>query len=110
MPSEKTLKTIVIVLGILLVVGFFVVVGTIVIRLGGSGTPAPEAAPNAEAIVLPEVSGRQLEIPAGATVQGVSGNQKILVVHIKTAAGADRVLVFDRESGEILSDAEIVPE
>lgn len=110
MVSEKTLKIIVIVLGVLLVVGFLVVVGTITVRLGGNETPAPRAAPQGAEIILSELAGRQLKLPAGANVQGVSGNREVLVVHIKTAAGSDRVLVFDRESGEILSDTEIIPQ
>jgi len=91
MPSEKTLKRIVIILGVLLVAGFLVVVGTIIYRamdLGEGKKPTDEAA--------------VLTIPGDATPLGMSKENSVTILKVRNAEGEIEELVFDALTGDYL--------
>ncbi|MEE8295871.1 MAG: DUF6476 family protein [Sphingomonadales bacterium] len=91
MPSEKTLKRIVIFLGVLLVAGFLVVVGTIIYRamdLGEGKKPTDEAA--------------VLTIPGDATPLGMSKENAVIILKVRNAEGEIEELVFDSLTGDYL--------
>ena len=91
MPSEKTLKRIVILLGLLLVGGFMVLVGIIIFRavnLGG-GENTSENAP-------------VLTIPDDAQPLGMSRESAVTILRVRRADGEIEELVFDARTGEYL--------
>ena len=91
MPSEKTLKRIVIILGVLLVAGFLVIVGTIIYRamnLGEGKNPTDEAA--------------VLTIPGDATPVGMSKENAVTILKVRNAEGEIEELVFDATTGDYL--------
>ncbi len=91
MPSEKTLKRIVIILGVLLVVGFLIVVGTIIYRVTN---PKPVEPASDEAPVL--------TIPGEATPMGISKEISITILKVRNAEGEIEELVFDATTGDYL--------
>lgn len=91
MPSEKTLKRIVIILGVLLVAGFLVIVGTIIYRamnLGGD-----ENLPEETAI---------LTLPGNATPLGMAKETSVTILRVRNAEGEIEELVFDALTGDYL--------
>jgi len=91
MPSEKTLKRIVIILGVLLVAGFLVIVGTIIYRamdLGEGKKPTDEAA--------------VLTIPGDAAPLGMSKENAVTILKVRNAEGEIEELVFDALTGDYL--------
>ena len=91
MPSEKTLKRIVIILGVLLVAGFLVIVGTIIYRamdLGEGKKPTDEAA--------------VLTIPGDATPLGMLKENAVTILKVRNAEGEVEELVFDALTGDYL--------
>lgn len=90
MPSEKTLKRIVIILGVLLVAGFLVIVGTIIYRAMNLGDEtSPEEAP-------------VLTIPGDATPLGMSKENSVTILRVRNAEGEIEELVFDARTGDYL--------
>jgi len=92
MPSEKTLKTIVIVLGVLLVLGFMVLIGIVIFRAtkpGGSEEKQADSAPG-------------LTLPRDKTPVGMTQNTAVTILKVKTPDGEIEELVFDAETGEYL--------
>lgn len=102
MPSEKTLKRIVIVLGVLLVGGFAVIVATIIIR-ATNPAPGDNETVRAEAVSF---SG----VPDGAKILGGARNGKTIMFHIETKEGFEKVIVLDTATGELLGELEISDE
>lgn len=98
MPSEKTLKRIVIILGILLVVGFAVVITTIIYRAANLAIDH-NGAINAE--------GFSTNIPDGAQIIGGFRKDNTLAVHYKTSNGDEKVIVLDIKTGMLLGELEI---
>lgn len=96
MPSEKTLKRIVIILGVLIVGSFAVVVGTIIVRsLGGSPDQASEQ------------STISFAIPDGAKILGGSRNGETIIFHFETLEGVEMVVVVDVRTGAVIGELEI---
>lgn len=99
MPSEKTLKRIVIFLGVLLIAGFAVIVGTIIFRATKLATKDEVAqidfqvAPSSPVLFV---------TPEGAELIGISRENAVFVVHIRTKEGAEQKLVFNSQTGELL--------
>ena len=100
MPSEKTLKRIVIILGVLLVAGFAVVVTTIIYRAANLAAGDAETAPESPATI-------SLNIPDGAKIIGGSRNGDLLTLHFETPAGDEKVVVLDIKTGAIVSELDI---
>ena len=86
MPSEKTLKRIVIILGVLLVVGFAAIVGTIIYRV--INPKDAEVPPD----VYETVSSSSVSFPTpeGAELIGISHNMAVTIVHIKINKGSSK--------------------
>jgi len=99
MPSEKTLKRIVIVLGILLVGGFTVIVATIIYRATNLA-PVEKETVNAEEVSFGGV-------PDGAKILGGARNGKTIMFHLETKEGIEKVIVLDTATGELLGELEI---
>ena len=98
MPSEKTLKRIVIILGVLIVGGFAVVVGTIIVRsLGGSPDQASEQ------------STTSFAIPDGAKILGGSRNGETIIFYFETLEGVEMVVVVDTRTGAVIGELEMEP-
>ena len=100
MPSEKTLKRIVIILGVLLVLGFTVVVGTIVYRaanLASRDDVAAQETPGTLSATLPD----------GAKIIGGSRTGDTLTLHYETIDGTEKVIVWNIQTGEVLSELEL---
>ena len=104
MPSEKTLKRIVFILGALIVILFAVVVGTIIIRAIGSGNEGGSQDGGGQ-------SGAEaaFAIPDGATILGGSRNGSTIMYHFKTLDGQERVVVVDIVSGAVIGELEMEP-
>ena len=99
MPSEKTLKRIVIILGALIVILFAVVVGTIIIRaIGGDNEGGGQPA-----------TGVAFTIPDGATILGGSRSGETIMYHFETADGVEMVVVVDAETGAVIGELEVEP-
>ena len=99
MPSEKTLKRIVIILGVLLVAGFAVVVTTIIYRAANLAT-GNESTPESAATI-------SLNIPDGAKIIGGSKSGDLLTLHFETPAGDEKVVVLDMKTGGVVSELDI---
>jgi len=92
MPNEKTLKRIVIILGVLLVAGFLVVVGTIIYRaINPGGDKEPRTA-----------EGPVLTLPNDKTPVGISKQAPVIILKVRTQEGDIEELVFDGVSGDYL--------
>lgn len=91
MPSEKTLKRIVILLGFLLVGGFMVLVGIIIFRAVNLGQDenTSENAPI-------------LTIPGDAQPLGMSRESAVTILRVRRADGEIEELVFDARTGDYL--------
>ncbi len=100
MPSEKTLKRIVIILGVLLVVGFAAIVGTIIYRV--INPKDAEVPPD----VYETVSSSSVSFPTpeGAELIGISHNLAVTIVHIKNKQGVEQKLAYDSRTGEFLGE------
>lgn len=98
MPSEKTLKRVVIILGLLIVAGFAVVVGTIIVRALN-----PEEAG--------EISSGTVNyaIPDGARILGGSRTGETIMFHFVTADGVEMVVVVDARTGAVIGELEVAP-
>ncbi len=99
MPSEKTLKRIVIILGVLLVVGFAAIVGTIIYRV--INPKDAEVPPDVYETVSSSVS---FPTPEGAELIGISHNLAVTIVHIKNKQGVEQRLAYDSRTGEFLGE------
>lgn len=91
MPSEKTLKRIVIILGVLLVGGFLTLLSIIIYRavnLGGKEQPTEEAP--------------VLTIPGDATPLGMSKENSVTILRVRNVDGEIEELVFDAVTGDYL--------
>lgn len=98
MPSEKTLKRIVIILGVLIVGSFAVVVGTIIVRsLGGGPDLASEQS----------TAATDFAIPDGAKILGGSRNGETIIFHFETFDGIEMVVVVDVRTGAVIGELEI---
>lgn len=110
MLSEANLKRLVLFQGVLLVAGLVLVVVTIIYRLfnpeDGVGA-APEAS---AAFVLPEAAGRAIAVPAGSELEGYTTDGAVLILHLTTGEGRDRILVLNVAEGRILGDYELAPQ
>ncbi|MEE8258241.1 MAG: hypothetical protein V3R20_00970 [Sphingomonadales bacterium] len=100
MPSEKTLKRIVIILGVLIVGGFAVVVGTIIVRSLGSGPDQPSDQTTAAT---------GFAIPDGAKILGGSRNGETIIFHFETLDGIEKVVVVDTRTGAVIGELEMEP-
>ena len=88
----KFLARLVTVLTATMIVGVLVIVGLLVTRLQRDETPAP---------ALPA----EITLPGGATARAVTwGDDWYAVV-----TGDDRILIYDRASGEMRQTVDIVP-
>lgn len=91
MPSEKTLKTIVIVLGVLLVGGFAVLILMMVQRATNLGKETDET----PALALP-----------GDVIPSGMSKTKVTILRVKTPEGEVEELIFDTATGEYLGKLE----
>jgi hypothetical protein len=87
-----TLKTVVIVMGVLIVVGFAVVVIEITRRLSNMGEEE-EAFPAGEA--------RTLSVPQGCTVAEIAGVGERLALRLEPAAGCPDLIYLDASGREV---------
>ncbi|MCH8348136.1 MAG: hypothetical protein IH901_06560 [Proteobacteria bacterium] len=101
MPSEKTLKRIVIILGILLVTGFFAIAGTIIYR---SVNPVQEVEVAGDVYEAVSASSVSFPTPKGAELIGISHNIAVTIVHIKNKQGVEQRLAYDSRTGEFLGE------
>ena len=101
MPSEKTLKRIVIILGVLLVTGFFGIAGTIIYRSANPVQEVEVASDVYEAVSSPSVS---FPTPKGAELIGISHNMAVTIVHIRNKQGVEQRLAYDSRTGEFLGE------
>jgi len=96
MPSEKTLKRIVIILGVLLVAGFMVVVGTIVYRLANPDWDQKgPAGITARGLIMSTP-----ENPVKLVRHG--SNEKITVFIFENSRGKQSVMIIDNATREVL--------
>jgi Family of unknown function (DUF6476) len=109
MFSEKNLKRLVIFQGVLLVGGLIVVIAAIAYRLSSSG-PTPLAPPVATpALALPNEAAEKVAVPEGSRLVGATSDGRVLILHLQTKEGRDRVLVLDLDRGNVLGDYELEP-
>ncbi len=89
----RGLKILVISMAILIVAGFVVLVSELGSRVSQlSSSPVEGAAPFAEALGAPD----------GSTVEGITGLEGRLAIHIRWPDGRDRVYLVDPASGRHL--------
>ncbi len=107
----RALKALVIGMGILIVAGFAVLVVGLIQRVGVGGdgdggvagsTPRAPIAGMKSPAVSGDFGDVRVSLPAGAVVAGVSTDAGRLVVHVRLAGGASRVLVIDLATGRRL--------
>lgn len=106
MPQNtRTLKAVVIVLGVLLVVGFFVVIATIIIRLGNLGedeassyVAAAETGATIPAIEAP--SAFDLPLAISETIKNFTLDGSRMAVHVQGPEGA-RLLIINLNDGSV---------
>jgi len=94
---QRTMKIVVVALGVLLFAGLATVAGRI-IYLASAKTTQPPPAPRPA--VPPEA---MLRLPAGAQVRSMSLSGDRLAVHYE-AAGAEGIAVYDLAAGRALTD------
>jgi len=96
MPSEKTLKRIVIILGVLLVAGFLTVVGTIIYRLSiPDGSKQTGAEISADDLIMSTP-----ENPVRLVRYGK--NDKISIFIFENKRGEQSVMIVDNQTREVL--------
>ena len=105
----RTLKIIVVVLGVLIVVSFG---GLIYGILQGWGQLGPRAKAPAAATSAPSVplagggrtpwGGRGLGLPPGARIERMETAGGLVVLHVREAGGAERLVVVDPANGALL--------
>ncbi len=91
MPSEKTLKRIVIILGVLLVGGFMALVSIIIYR-----------AVNLETKDKAGAQGPVLALPSSVQPVGISEEKSVIILKVRNADGVNEELVFDALTGDYL--------
>ena len=105
-PSYKTLKVIVIVLGILLVFGFAAMVGTIIYRVANMGDETVSASASMDTsgseLMLPGFGVINVVRPSGSELVGHGYDNGILSLHFRDPEGNDRLVLVDAASGKIL--------
>ncbi len=99
--TERTLKIIVAVLGVLIVLGVLTVIGRM-IYLASRG-PAQSASASAIAATP------RLALPAGAVIRSMALSGDRLAVHFDAASGSG-IAILDLANGRTLSRVELVPE
>lgn len=104
----RTLKIVVIVLGVLLVLGFALLVAGLyheATKLGGQaeGPMVEKAAPVAGP--GPEVS---IDVPAGASIERIAVDGGRVVLHIRGPQG-EEVVVLDPARGNVVTRLRLVP-
>lgn len=104
MPSEKTLKTIVIVLGVLLLAGFFVIVGTIIYRASNMGEAQSGGGVGFAGYQIEDSSMTTFATPEGARLLHLSVGRDIVIAEVETADGQKRTMVYDGFNGAYLGD------
>ena len=100
--SHKTLKAVVIILGVLLIVGFLVLITTIAYRVINSGEdPSTDISQSIAPAQLPA----DILLPEGAKIAGIEADAGRLFVHViyPNAASREEILVFDMATGRSLS-------
>ena len=102
MPSEKTLKRIVIILGVLLVAGFLVIVGTIIYRATDLGED--ENSTKESGSITPTLS---IASPEGMTLTGFSKNEKVTVFRFRDSEGIEAIMIIDNATGEVLANLKL---
>ena len=111
MLSERSLKRLVVFQGVLLVGGLVLVVATIAYRIfkpeEQAAAPAALAGP---VIAIPATPGRAIAVPAGTVLEGYTSEGGILILHLKTGEGRDRILILGVADGRILGDVELAPQ
>lgn len=97
-PRLRRLRRLVTALTVILGLGMLVITGSIAWRLLGPGAlPPPAAAVGAESLTLPE--GR------APVALGATGTE--ILVWTRDAAGAERLMLFRRSDGRLLSDTPV---
>jgi len=96
------LKWSVIIMGVLLVVGFVVVISTIIIR-AVKLSDRPETADSAAALL------KEVAIPAGSEVAGVTLDGNRMAVRVR-GAGGEEILLFDARSGALSARIRLKPQ
>lgn len=104
----RTMKIVVIVLGLALVLGFFTVVGRMIYltaRPEASPTARPDTANRADipSAVPPSASSVALALPEGAEVRHLAIDGARLAVHYSTPAGGGAIVVVDTATGRVIS-------
>ncbi len=102
----RALKAAVIGMGILILIGFVVVVVAVIQRAGGDGDGGAAPIQTASPAVFGDV---RITLPAGAEVAGTSTDRGRLIVHLRLAGGASRVLVIDLATGKRLGAIDLAP-
>jgi len=97
---QRTMKIVVVALGLLLFAGLVVVAGRIIYLASAKTTQLPPAPIPA---VPPE---SMLHLPAGAQVRSISLSGDRLAVHYETA-GAEGIAVYDLAAGRALTAIDI---
>ena len=92
MPSEKTLKRIVITLGVIIVFGFMTLVGIIVYRLV---TPKAEVEVPLESLIMPPPENAVKLIRHGK-------GEKITIFIFENNQGKQSVMIIDNQTKEVL--------
>ncbi len=96
--STRTLKAVVIVLGVMIVAGAVVIAVELVRRMGNM--PGAPAERYAEATVA---------LPAGARALSVTGDGEAVSLLVEGPDGQQQLLTIDRRSGEILGTLVLQP-
>jgi hypothetical protein len=87
----RTLKILVVAMGVLLVGGFAALVATIAVRMSHRA-PAPAVAFTALPVTL----------PAGAKIERLSAGPDRIVVDVSLSDGTEQLLVIDLQTGRLL--------
>jgi hypothetical protein len=102
---QRTLKVVVVVLGVLIFAGLAVIIGRILYVASQPSQPSRDAAPEA---ALSQTSGtnQQLDLPSGAEIRSISLSGNRLAVHYNVGGKAG-VAVLDLATGRRITTIEL---
>ena len=94
----RTLKVLVVLMGVVLLAGFVLVVVVLAQRLGGEEVGPP---------LLPR--GLVLDLPAGAAVIDMAGTSGRIALRVRLAEGGERLYILDPMTGRVTGAIEVRP-
>jgi len=101
---QRTLKFLVIFMGILILAALGVIIATVASRMSGEGEGAPRAEKAAAGAPFEMV---ELGLPAGSSVAEMQAAGDRLVLRVRLPTGGERIVILDLESGALLGTVDL---